>query len=202
MFEPGDRLHTERLMARRFTRDDTETLCRLYADPAVMRHAGGIMTRETALASMQARIFDYYAPNPGLGQWATIERASGECVGLHLLASVRGEFHIQVGFLLFPQFWSKGYATEMARAVLEHGFSTLRLPRIVAITDLDNRASQHVLAKLGMRRNGERRFAAYGPAPLAWFELDSPSSRAQAADSAGQPAPAASGSIGDADAPA
>ena len=54
----------------------------------------------------------------GLGIWATIERASGAPIGLHLINHIRGETDIQVGYLLYPEFWGKGYATEGARAAL------------------------------------------------------------------------------------
>ncbi len=172
MLNPGDGLSTSRLHLRRFTGDDLDTLYRLYADPGVMRHAGGVLDRDKASVMIGERIFDYYAQHPGLGAWATIERASGACVGLHLLNHIRGAEHIQVGYLLFPQYWSLGYATEMAREILRYGFQTLHLPQIAAIVDLDNLASQHVLLKIGMQRDGERYFAAYGPKPLAWFTRD------------------------------
>lgn len=172
MLNPGDGLSTARLQLRRFTDADLDTLYRLYSDPGVMRHAGGVLDRDKASVMIRERILDYYTMNPGLGIWATIERASGACVGLHLLNHIRGAQHIQVGYLLFPQYWSLGYATEMAREVLRYGFRTLRLPQISAIVDLDNLASMHVLLKIGMQRDGERHFAAYGPRPLAWFSRD------------------------------
>lgn len=174
MLNPGDGLSTSRLQLRRFGGDDLDTLYRLYADPRVMRHAGGVLDRDKAGVMIRERILDYYAQNPGLGIWATIERTSGACVGLHLLNHIRGAQHIQVGYLLFPQYWSLGYATEMAREILRYGFQALRLPQIAAIVDLDNLASQRVLLKIGMQRDGERYFAAYGPKPLAWYTLDTP----------------------------
>ena len=63
----------------------------------------------------------------------------------------------------------------MSLAVLRYGFETLGLSRIVAITNMGNTASQHVLLKAGLRRNGERQFAhpAYADqGPMAWFESD------------------------------
>ena len=172
MLNPGDGLSTTRLQLRRFRDDDLETLYRLYADPGVMRHAGGVLDRDKASVMVRERILDYYALHPGLGIWATIERASGACVGLHLLNHIRGAQHIQVGYLLFPRYWALGYATEMAREILRYGFEALRLAQITAIVDLENLASQRVLLKIGMQRDGERYFQAYGPKPLAWFTRD------------------------------
>lgn len=172
MFGPDDTLHTPRLVLRRFRddADDFERYAGLYADPDVARHVGGVQTREQAAQTYAERILRYYDANPGLGIWATFERGAGNFVGLHLLNHIRGAEFLQVGYTLRRAMWDRGYATEMARAVMRHGFRTLRLPAIHAIVNLDNPGSMKVLAKLGMRREGERTFEAYGPRPLAWFE--------------------------------
>ena len=174
MQDPRDSLTTGRLALRRFTLDDLELLVRLHGDPRVMRYAGGPMSREQSLEVLRGRILEYYAQHPGLGIWATLERSTGDCVGLHLLNHVRGESFIQVGYLLYPEYWGRGYATEMAVRVLRYGFETLGLPQIVAITALENTASQRVLRKAGLLRQPDRHLAdpAYQPGPLAWFERD------------------------------
>ena len=155
-------------------RDDFEWLHRINSDPEVKRYVGGPATREGTGTMMRERIFAYYDANPGLGMWVTEERATGAPIGFHLLMNIQGETDIQVGYVLDQPFWGMGYATEMCRALLHYGFTQVRLPRIVAITDLPNVASQKVLLKCGLRRNGERTFShpAYRGAPLAWFERD------------------------------
>lgn len=167
-----DTLQTPRLSLRRFRDDsaDFEHYAELYADPDVARHVGGVQSREQAAQTYGERILRYYEAHPGLGIWATFERESGAFVGLHLLNHIRGEALLQVGYSLRRAAWGRGYATEMARAVMRYGFRTLGLPIVHAIVNLDNGASMKVLHKLGMRREGERAFAAYGPRPLAWFE--------------------------------
>jgi RimJ/RimL family protein N-acetyltransferase len=121
------------------------------------------------------RILRYYDEHPGLGMWVTVERATGTSLGFHLLNHIRGESIIQVGYTLAKPAWGRGYATEMAAAVLRYGFVDLNLPRIVGMANLENVASQRVLLKIGLERNGERAFphpdyAAEGP--MAWFERD------------------------------
>jgi RimJ/RimL family protein N-acetyltransferase len=168
-------LTTERLGLRRLTPDDFEMIVRAYSDPEVTRFLGGIKSREQTADLFRTRILDYYDRNPGFGVWATIERATGVCVGMHVLNHIQGEPDIQVGFIMWKEAWGRGFATEGGRALLRYGFVTCGLPRIVGITDLDNVASQRVLQKIGLERRGERTFShpAYaGHGPFAWFERD------------------------------
>ena len=168
-------LTTERLALRRMTDHDLDWLAALYRDADVTLHLGGLKTREQVADMMRTRVIEYYDANPGLGVWMTIERATGDPVGFHLLNNIQGETIIQVGYGLLKPAWGKGYATEMAAAVLRYGFTDLGLPRIAGIASLPNVASQRVLAKIGLERNGERAFThpAYASSgPMAWFERE------------------------------
>ena len=166
---------SERLSLRRFTLDDIDRQYALNSDPEVMRYVGGVKDRAQTEEMLRTRILAYYEEHPGLGCWATLERATGDCVGMHLLNHIQGEEYIQVGYMLFRKYWGLGYATEMSIALLRYGFAQMQLPRIVAITNLPNIVSQRVLLKAGLHRNGERALAhpAYSSeGPLAWFERD------------------------------
>jgi RimJ/RimL family protein N-acetyltransferase len=168
-------LTTPRLGLRRFTPADLEWLVGLYSDPDVTRYLGGVKDRSKTEELLQSRFLDYYDAHPGLGIWMTIERSTGARAGFHLLNYPQGESFIQVGFALARSQWGRGFGTEMAAALLRHGFATLAIPQIGAIASLDNLASQHVLLKIGLHRHGERALThpAYASAgPLAWFERD------------------------------
>lgn len=173
MKDAGAGLATERLILRRFTPSDLDLLDHLNSDPRVMRFMGGPSSRAETEAMLKERMLDYYEAHPGLGAWLTLERAGGACTGFHVLNHIRGASHIQVGYRLFPQYWGRGYATEMSLALLRYGFADLGLPQIVAITELPNLASQRVLDKCGLHRKGERSFSAYANGgPMAWYERD------------------------------
>ena len=170
-------LTTERLGLRRFTPDDIDWLAALYADPDVTRYIGGVRTRERTEEMLAGRILKYYEEHPGLGIWMTVERATGTPAGFHLLNHIQGETIIQVGFTLAKAAWGRGIGTEMATAVLRYGFTDLQLPRIVGMASLANVASQNVLTKIGLHRNGERAFphpAYAAEGPMAWFERAGP----------------------------
>jgi RimJ/RimL family protein N-acetyltransferase len=168
-------LTSQRLALRRFTPDDIDWLAQLRSDPDVTRYLGGVKDRTNSDELLRTRILQYYDEHPGLGVWVTVERDTGACVGFHLLNHIRGESIIQIGFTLLKSAWGKGFATEMAAAVLRYGFVDLKLPCIAGMANLQNFASQRVLLKIGLERRGERAFphpdyASEGP--LAWFESD------------------------------
>lgn len=177
MRRPGDTLESERLFLRRFTSGDLDFLASLLGDGDVARFLGGVKDRAAAEATLRTRALDYYDRHPGLGMWATVERASGRLVGFHVLNHIHGEPDIQVGYALRREAWGRGYATEMTVRLLRYGFHDLGLPQIVAITNLDNVASQRVLEKAGLVRRGERSFphpALADQGPMAWYEANRP----------------------------
>jgi RimJ/RimL family protein N-acetyltransferase len=51
---------------------------------------------------------------------------------------------------LTPASWGRGYATEAARAVLDHALGPLGLPEVLAEVDAGNTASTAVVERLGM----------------------------------------------------
>jgi RimJ/RimL family protein N-acetyltransferase len=172
---PGFWLSTERLALRRFSRDDLSWLAALFADADVTRYLGGVKDPARAAEFLDTRILRYYDEHPGLGIWMTVEHATAAPVGFHLLNHIRGESIVQIGFALAKAAWGKGYATEMASAILRYGFRDLHLPRIAGMADLGNLSSQNVLLKIGLERKGERAFAHpdYASAgPMAWFERE------------------------------
>ncbi len=159
----------------RFTRDDLDWLSAIYADAEITRYLGGVKTRADIAAMLESRIVRYYDRHPGFGIWMTVEKATGTRIGFHLLNNIQGESIIQIGYTLTKDAWGRGFATEVAFAVLRYGFVDLGLPRIVGMANLGNIASQRVLEKIGLERHGERAFShpAYAAeGPLAWFERD------------------------------
>lgn len=59
-----------------------------------------------------------------------------------------GELELIYGFL--PEYWGRGFACEAARAFIARAFASGQ-PRIWAGTDRENKASQRVMRRLGMR---------------------------------------------------
>jgi RimJ/RimL family protein N-acetyltransferase len=60
----------------------------------------------------------------------------------------------EIGWILHRDYWRQGYGTEMGRTLLDFGFGSLHLRRIVAHCDTENTGSYRVMEKIGMRREG------------------------------------------------
>ena len=65
-------------------------------------------------------------------------------------SSRRGD--IELGYTLARTYWGRGYATEAAEACLALGLDLLGAPRIIALADEENVASQRVAERIGMTR--------------------------------------------------
>lgn len=74
----------------------------------------------------------------------------GSCGFAHLHETLE----IELGFLLAQKSWGRGYATEAAQAATLYGFGKLGFHEIIALTDVENTASQKVLEKIGFTRRG------------------------------------------------
>jgi ribosomal-protein-alanine N-acetyltransferase len=83
---------------------------------------------------------------------------------------------VEVAYLLAQAYWGQGLATEAARAALRYGFETLALDRIVAVVHPENRGSQRVLEKAGLRLEGDAHYydmdVKYYALPQAEYQPD------------------------------
>jgi RimJ/RimL family protein N-acetyltransferase len=70
----------------------------------------------------------------------------------------------QLSYWIGKPYWSHGYATEAANAVVKHGFTALGLDRVGASHFGGNPASGRVLQKIGMSHEGtlEQNFDKWG----------------------------------------
>jgi RimJ/RimL family protein N-acetyltransferase len=82
------------------------------------------------------------------------EGGSEEVVGLCGLVILRGAEEGEAWYLVKPELWGKGIATEALQQLLGLGFGEAGLHRIWASCLPENPASARVLEKAGMRKEG------------------------------------------------
>ncbi|WP_426444043.1 GNAT family N-acetyltransferase [Staphylococcus xylosus] len=60
----------------------------------------------------------------------------------------------EINFILQPNYWGHGIATDIAKTIIKYAFKVLKLNRIGAAIDSRNIVAGIVLEKLGMKREG------------------------------------------------
>ncbi len=157
------RIETARLVGEWLTLDHEDELVRLLLDPRVaqtMWSPHETLTREDVRAGLQRKLAHW--KNHGFGQWLFRDRASQAMVGRggpqHTMASGRDE--IELGWVIVPERWGQGLATEIAHASLGVVFGPLALGEVIAYTQPDNVASRRVMEKSGFSYEREITFKA------------------------------------------
>ncbi len=159
-------LRTDRLVLRHWGESDLAAFFDLYSREEVARWLGAHPRRPLATVDeAQERLSRWREHEHGLappfGLWAVVSCAEGaepvQPVGTLLLLPLsddRGPTGlVEVGWHLHPQYQGQGFATEAARAVLTRA-GKAGIDQVLAITDLDNVASQRVAERLGMTDEG------------------------------------------------
>jgi [ribosomal protein S5]-alanine N-acetyltransferase len=84
--------------------------------------------------------------------WATVHKETNAFIGRCGLLpwTIDGRDEVEVAYLLDKNYWGQGLAKEAAGAILEYGFGSLGLSRLICLIDPQNVASQKVAERIGM----------------------------------------------------
>jgi len=144
-------MKTERLGLKLFTEKDKGEFLNLFTDENVMKHVGdGVLTFEQA-ENLWRKLFEQrYAKNLKT-IWAVCASVDSRFLGYASLRPRPSKSEQwEIVYVLKREEWGKGFATEIARRLIEFGFEQLNLPEIFATVDDDNFPSIRVLTKVGM----------------------------------------------------
>lgn len=149
-------LTTSRIRLEPMTSRHLPLLVELDADAEVLRYILG-------RARTAQEVHDYWGPicadgdadAVGLGWWVGLHRNDDDFLGWWDLTPERPvparPLRAEAGWRLARRHWGRGYATEGASALLDHGFATVGLTQVWAETMATNEPSRRVMSKLGMR---------------------------------------------------
>jgi [ribosomal protein S5]-alanine N-acetyltransferase len=148
-------LTTDRLHLRPFTLADAPIVQRLVGDRAIADTTLNIphpyeedMAKEW-IVSHQPR----FERGEGVN-FAIVRREDEALIGAIGLMVNPSHDRAELGYWIGKEYWSQGYCTEAARAVLHYGFTAFNLNRIFAHHFSRNPASGRVMEKIGMKYEG------------------------------------------------
>jgi RimJ/RimL family protein N-acetyltransferase len=154
-------LETERLILRSFQIEDVDRMSELFANPDFMRFSLGVFTERKKTVEFIEKVRGWdFAGMPS--QFAVMSRGEhaviGAC-GFHHHPEVPGE--VEIGYRLHPDYWNRGLITEAARAVRDHAFADLKLPRVISLVHPGNIPSRRVAEKNGMKLEKDITFRGF-----------------------------------------
>ena len=152
-------LTTERLLLREFEDDDWRTVLEYQSEPLYLRYNPWWYRTEADVRSFIHMFMDWSREVPRKKyQFAIVLRSEGRLIGNCGLRMQTAQARIgEIGYEIDHRYWSNGYASEAARALLAFGFEKLHLHRIWAYCIAENAASARVLTKIGMTYEGCQR---------------------------------------------
>lgn len=164
-------IETDRLLLRPLSIGDLDEYLAMHVQPEVVRIMGPY-SRSTAVERIESYAREW--EERGHGMVALIERDTGRFVGRSGLKHWPQFDETEIGWVLHPRFWGRGFATEAARACLEWGFTNLEVPYITAMILPDNTRSVRVAERLGMT---PRRSDLLNDLPVIVHSIDRPAPR-------------------------
>ena len=164
-------IRTDRLLLRRWRAEDRDPFAAMNADPAVMEHMQGLLTRERSDAFVDR--IEAHWDGHGWGLWAVEVPDTAPFVGYVGLwpADYVKPGTVEVGWRLAHAHWGRGYATEAAREALRFGFTDVGLDEIVSFTVPQNERSWRVMERIGLVRDPAGDFEHPNVDAVAYPEL-------------------------------
>jgi RimJ/RimL family protein N-acetyltransferase len=157
---------TDRLILRPISAADFEAHSRIVGDAAVMHYIiDEPMSRAQAWWNI-ARYLGHWQIR-GYGMYVAIEKSSGDVIGHMGFLNAEGGRGFELGWILAPAAWGKGYASEGTCALVDHAFNTLGQTHIVCVINRENVRSIAVARRLGAKLEreeleGSRWLSIYG----------------------------------------
>lgn len=158
-------IETDTMILRDLRVADRAAVFRIYSDDVVdyfSPYSACQTVRDAEIIIRDLR--DVFRRREGI-VWGITLRDKGTVIGTIALNNwVRQGIHAfraELGFVMARTYWRQGYTSQALDAVLNFGFTAMRLHRIEANMQTDNEAAGGILAKFGFVREGLLRDRLY-----------------------------------------
>ena len=150
-----------RLMFREFQKQDFDLFYSVFSNEQVMQYAlrDRYGSRE-ALLPYFLEVLENNKADEGRKayEYAVFLACGGEFIGFaDIDVYARNAYGgcAEIGYFILPGFWGRGYAAEIAGALLGICFGPLALHRVFACCNANNHRSERIMQKIGMQKEGE-----------------------------------------------
>lgn len=145
-------LTTKNLILRAYTDEDVKSMYQILRGKDVLQYFPSSNPPTQERVQKMIHFLLNHWEKYGYGLWAVEDKESGTLIGRCGLQYIAETDETEIDFILAPEFWGCGLATEAGQASLQFGFEVLNVKEVVGIVHPENLASQRVLEKLGLER--------------------------------------------------
>lgn len=150
-FTPFPTIETERLLLRSLSMDDADTMHSLRNNPQVLEY----LNRDPDASIEETRkkmevIIKNQEENIAIFWAIAYKETPSAMIGNICYWQIQKQnYRAEVGYMLHPAHWQKGIMKEALKAVLQYGFTEMKLHSIEAGINADNTASASLLKSCG-----------------------------------------------------
>jgi [ribosomal protein S5]-alanine N-acetyltransferase len=141
-------IHTNRCELTNLQSNDWQLVKKLYTNIQVRRFLGGVVD----LHNVNLKFRNMLESNTPSKYWVIRVKNNSSTDGIGIISLDRhyNNIDIEVSYQLLPEWWNKGYGTEVVKAVVDYALTVLGCPRVIAETQIANTASCRLLESIGM----------------------------------------------------
>lgn len=147
-------LETERLLLRQVQDSDAAAILNLRSSEVVMQYINKERAKNTEDAmDFIKRVANGLNTGEGITWCMALKNMPEKLVGtIGLWRIIKQHYRAEIGYMLHPDLWGKGFTNEAVKAVVEYGFNGIKLHSIEAHINPENAASAGLLKSNGFVR--------------------------------------------------
>ena len=148
-------LETERLLLRPFTPADADSCIKNWAsDPEIYRYMSQCAQTKEEVEEWLSGAKEAYA-SPETYYWAVVEKERDEVIGEIFVDDfgLRNSW-CELDWKVGKTFWGQGYTTEASKIIVDYLIRDVGFHRVQAKCCVENPASERVMQKIGMIKDG------------------------------------------------
>jgi ribosomal-protein-alanine N-acetyltransferase len=154
-FTPFTEITTSRLLLRHISLNDAAAFFLLRSDEKVMMYIDKEPLKNITEAEILIqRIEDDLQKNDAITWGICLPNNPGQLLGtIGFWRILKDHYRAEVGYMLHPDLWNKGFMHEALKQVINFGFETIKLHSIEAHINPGNAASAALLLKSGFTQD-------------------------------------------------
>lgn len=159
-------MNSERLHYEKIKTEDFDDYLKLVSHPEVMKMITGVpLSKEKASKRMQEMLKNNEASQYG-AHFKICE--NGKFLG-HCKLEMTGKNEAEIGYLMFPEYWGRGFGSEIAQTLVKQAKNISEIETLIAIIDPENMASRKILEKCGFQWDYD---GEYTGMPAVYFKME------------------------------